>query len=243
MSLQHILQHGMSCAMLLEGFWHTAHTPHPGHLLLSRTFCLGLFSSPWISFLGSPDISTWLEKTFTSQTLNLQRWFPWLSEWVPWSPARHLTSLWSPVHQPDSILFRKWSDDSRQHPGFCNEPLNDSKSSSHFQCSPLFLYLSTYKCFFRSSFEKHFPLDFKLLFYFLMCFFNFDKIKFLFSFISCELFLLVKKAMPNPCLIKWTWYLWQRLVGPTWVSLFWITLFQGSKFPSPCCAIPSWLWC
>ena len=186
-----------------------------------------------------------LQKPFPSQTLNLQRWFPWLTEWVLQYPAGHLTSLWSPVYQPDSILFRKWSEDSRQCPDFCNQPLNDSKSSSHFQCSPLFLYLSTYKCFFRSSFEKRFPLDFKFLFYFLIffkIFKNFDKIQFHFSFISCGLFLLVKKTMSKPCLIKWTWYLWQRLVGPTWVSLFWITLFQVFKFPSPCCAIPSWLW-
>ena len=86
---------------------------------------------------------------------------PQLGIWLP---------LWSPVHQPDSVLFRKWSEDSRQCPDFCNQPLNDSKSSSHFLCSPLFLYLSTYKCFFRSSFEKRFPLDFKFLFYFLISF-------------------------------------------------------------------------
>lgn len=41
------------------------------------------------------------KKPFSSQTLNFQRLFPWLTECVPWSLAGCLTSLRSYVYQPN----------------------------------------------------------------------------------------------------------------------------------------------
>lgn len=68
----------------------------------------------------------------------------------------------------------------------------------------LFFYNSRYKCFFRSIFEKHFLLDFKLPFGFLNCFFEkfliLIKSNFFSSFIICELCVLFKKLVPNLCL-------------------------------------------